>query len=134
MRIVCDTNVLVSGMMLSSGFPGRIVDLIRAGRVQTVVDDRILAEYAAVLRRPYFRRYFTSIQVEHVLEFLHRASHRVVCDVVVRDLPDPADLPFLETALSAQVPLVTGNIKHFPEPQARGHTILTPRDFIVQIT
>ncbi len=58
MKIVLDTNVLISGILKPSGPPGRIVDLLRSGVLQLVVDDRILAEYTDVLRRDYFLQYF----------------------------------------------------------------------------
>ena len=52
-----DTNVLVSGMINPMGAPGRIVDLMREGELELTVDDRILAEYTAVLKRRKFRAY-----------------------------------------------------------------------------
>ena len=52
MRIVLDTNVLVSGLHNPDGKPGRIIDLILGGRVQVLYDDRILGEYLDVLARP----------------------------------------------------------------------------------
>jgi len=53
-KIVLDTNVLISGMLSPSGPPGKIIDLLRSGALQLVVDDRILSEYTDVLRREYF--------------------------------------------------------------------------------
>jgi len=44
MKIVLDTNVLISGMLNPSGPPGRIVDFLRTEVLQLAVDDRILAE------------------------------------------------------------------------------------------
>ena len=41
-RIVLDTNVLVPGMISAFGPPGRIVDRVREGHVELVVDDRDL--------------------------------------------------------------------------------------------
>ena len=61
MRIVLDTNVLVSGMMRAGGPPGRIVDHLRSGELQIVLDDRILGEYADVLRRPELGPYFSNV-------------------------------------------------------------------------
>lgn len=40
--------------MSPAGPPGRIVEWLRNGSVQAVVDDRIMAEYAEVLQRPQF--------------------------------------------------------------------------------
>ena len=59
MKAVVDTNVLVSGMICTVGHPARVVDAVRADTIQLAVDDRILAEYADVVKREYFRRYFS---------------------------------------------------------------------------
>ena len=54
MKVVLDTNVLVSGLLNPDGNPGRVLDLLLAGEITLLVDDRILAEYRAVLARPRF--------------------------------------------------------------------------------
>ena len=59
MRLVLDTNVLVSGMLTVDKPPGRIVDLLRAGKIQLQVDERIISEYEGVLSRPKFHRFFS---------------------------------------------------------------------------
>jgi predicted nucleic acid-binding protein len=43
-RIVLDTNVLVSGLLSPLGPPGRIVDLVVAERVTVLFDDRIISD------------------------------------------------------------------------------------------
>ncbi len=134
MKIVLDTNVLVSGLLNPDGAPGRIIDLLRSGVVQAVVDDRILAEYRDVLRRAYFARYFTEFERESILEFLSSNSVYATSAVVVLDLPDKGDVPFLEVALTEKVPLVTGNGKHFPVRCRCGASILTPGDFLRRLS
>ena len=130
MKAVIDTNVLVSGILNPGSYPGRIVDMLRTSRVQAVVDDRILAEYADVLRRPYFRKYFSLSEADAMLDFLRHASQYVVCTMLADDLSDPGDTPFLEAALTAGVPLVTGNTRHFPSDRRRGCRVCTPRQFL----
>lgn len=132
MDIVLDTNVLVSGMINPRGALGRIVDLLRSGELRAVVDDRILAEYSDVLRRPCLHRFFSDSARGDVLEYLSRNSEYIASSVVVVELPDTGDIPFLEVALSAKVSLVTGNVKHFPPDKTKGCRILTPTEFITQ--
>ena len=129
-EIVLDTNVLVSGMLTPGNPPGRIVDLLQARAIRLVVDDRILDEYANVLQRPYLAKYLTAPEIGWVLEFLRHASRPVVAESVIGDLPDPKDACFLEVALAAGIPLVTGNLKHFPPRKRRGITVYSPREFI----
>ncbi len=51
MRIVLDTNVLVAGLLSSTGPPGWIVEAALAGDVHLVVNMAIRQEYEEVLRR-----------------------------------------------------------------------------------
>ena len=130
MKIVIDTNVLISGMLNPSGPPGRIVDLLRSGALQVVVDDRILSEYTDVLRRRYFLRYFRKSEREDVIEYVSKNSHYTLSRIVAQDMPDEGDIPFLEIALSEGVPLITGNLKHYPERARMGCNVLSPKQFI----
>jgi len=132
-RIVLDTNVLVSGMISAFGPPGRIIDMVREGQVELVVDDRVLAEYAEVLSRPKFRAYFSAREVREVILFLERNMDYTVPTVRVAELPDGDDAPSLELALTADVPLVTGNVRHFPEAHRPSADILTPAQFLERL-
>jgi len=132
MRIVIDTNVLVSGMINSQSYPGKVLDFVRAGAIEMIVDDRILEEYVDVLQRDYLRTYFSLADVHAVLGFIiHRAYH-VACDVVVDTLPDAGDVCFLEVALTVDAPLITGNKRHFPLAKRRDADVLNPREFIIR--
>ncbi len=129
-RAVFDTNVVVSGFLSPAGPPGRIVEWLRNGEVQAVLDDRIMAEYAEVLARPFFR--LPVAEVELVLAAIRARSFWVEAATahIARGLPDPDDAPFLECARAAGVPLVTGNARHFPKSVAGAVTILTPSQFV----
>lgn len=130
MKLVLDTNVLVSGILSARSHPGRIIDWIRSAKLTSVVDDRILAEYSEVLQRPYFRRYFSLHEAQTVLEFLRHESEYVVCSANIPDLPDPDDAAFLEAALTLSAPLITGNIRHFPKEKRRGCIVYSPHQFV----
>lgn len=129
-RAVFDTNVVVSGFLSPAGPPGRIVEWLRNGSVQAVLDDRISAEYAEVLARPVFR--LPIAEVELVLAAIRSRSFWVEAAgrYLTADLPDPDDAPFLECARTADVPLVTGNIRHFPKAAVRDITVITPAQFV----
>lgn len=133
-RFVLDTNVLIYGMINAFGVPGRILDLVREGIVELVVDDRTLAEYTEVLNRPKFRTYFTPHDVRDIIIFMEQNAHYVVSTQHVTGLPDPDDTPFLELALSANVPLVTGNTDDFPHDLCQQAVVSTPASFIERIS
>lgn len=129
-RAVFDTNVIVSGFLSPAGPPGRIVEWLRSGAVQAVLDDRIAAEYLEVLLRPAFR--LPPPEVTLVLAKIGSHAFRIEAspEAAAMDLPDPEDLPFLECAKAAGVPLVTGNLRHFPKRLAGTTPILTPAQFV----
>ena len=129
-RAVFDTNVVVSGFLSPAGPPGRIVEWLRNGSVQAVLDDRIMAEYAEVLARPVFR--LPVAEVDLVLAVIRVQAFWIEAAAThaVRGLPDPDDAPFLECALAADVPLVTGNLRHFPKSAAKDVMVITPAQFV----
>lgn len=129
MIIVLDTNVLVAGLLDPFGPPGRILDLVLAGDVQLAYDDRILAEYRAVLARDKFG--FDPTAVDAVLAYIETTGCPITAPPLNIEWPDPDDTPFLEVAQAAQVAaLVTGNPRHYPTPSRLGVTVTTPAQFI----
>jgi uncharacterized protein len=132
-RAVFDTNVLVSGFLSPAGPPGRIVEWLRSGAIQAVLDDRIVAEYAEVLARPAFQ--LPVVEVEIVLATIGGRAFWVEAapGPGAGGLPDPDDAPFLECARTAGVPVVTGNLRHFPKSVAGKVPILTPGQFVASL-
>ena len=130
MRLVLDTNVLVSGLLTAGNPPGRIVDFLRAGKIQLQVDERIVAEYGGVLSRPKFRKKIPPFERDMVMDFIKVDSEWHVCTTVVEGLPDHGDACFLEVAREAGVPLITGNQRHYPQGLRGGVEVLSPREFL----
>ena len=131
MRIVLDTNVLVSGLLSPFGPPGEIVRLVSSGAVTLCLDARILAEYDAVLARPRFG--FDADSVAALLDYLDFASETGAAEPLAARLPDEDDEPFLEVALSCGADcLVTGNLAHFPAEARAGVAVLSPAQLIDQ--
>jgi putative PIN family toxin of toxin-antitoxin system len=128
-RIVLDTNVLVSGLLNPHGPPGRIVDLFLEGTLTLLVDDRIADEYREVLRRPRFELEVT--EVAAVLALIDMAGERVAAAPTSIALPDPDDRPFLEVARAGRADaLVTGNPRHFAGAAELGVRVVSPAVFM----
>ena len=131
MRIVLDTNVIVSGLLNPEGNPGRILDLFLAGEVTLLADDRILAEYRAVLRRPKFG--LDDADVSDFLDLLEATSERVAAPPLGLKLPDESDRAYLEVAVAGGADsLVTGNVRHFRLPRASRLAVDSPAEFVVR--
>ena len=129
MKIVLDTNVLVSGLLQPFGPSGQIVRLVASGELVLYHDPRILAEYQEVLLREKFG--FDPARVEILLEEIRERGIPVAARPLAIRLPDGDDEPFLEVALAGGAQcLVTGNAKHYPAKARSGVEVLSPRSFI----
>jgi putative PIN family toxin of toxin-antitoxin system len=129
MKIVLDTNVLVSGLLTPYGPNGEIIRLISAGVLTVQYDSRIFLEYQDVLARPRFQ--FDMQDVNTFLAWLKQKGQVVFGAPLGKRLPDPDDEPFLEVAIAGQaVCIITGNKKHFPKAARQNVTIFSPAEFI----
>ena len=129
MRIVLDTNVLVSGLISPGGSPGTIISMISNERLRVAYDPRILAEYREVLQRPEF--HLPSDRIDQILAEIIASGERVLAATLHPPLQDKNDMPFLEVALTARVEcLVTGNLKHFPLSCRQGALVFSPAEFL----
>jgi putative PIN family toxin of toxin-antitoxin system len=130
MRVVIDTNVLVSGITNPHGSPGRVVDTIVSQSISALYDDRILLEYRDVLLRPFFG--FQATDVNALVDFIELSGEQISAGPVNAVLPDPTDLPFLEVAIAGLAyALVTGNLKHFKPVRGRHSvSILSPAELL----
>ncbi len=132
LRVVYDTNVIVSAALKPGSLPASLVSLAMTRRVRLFVSLAILDEYAAVLRRPKFR--LDPIRIDAFLRDLHKAAVTVRPSERVREAPDEADNRFLECALAAQADyLVTGNKKHFPRPAFERTKVVSPAEFALLV-
>ena len=129
MRVVIDTNAMVSGLLAPYGSAGEVVRMVSAGHLTLCYDARILAEYAEVLIRPKFP--FTHHLVEDLLAQV-RESGSVVAAVPLRlRLPDPDDEMFIQAALAGGAEcLITGNLRHYPQGKRQGVVVVTPTEFL----
>jgi putative PIN family toxin of toxin-antitoxin system len=121
-RVVVDTNVVVSMALQSEGNPAHVVRLVRERALRLVYDRRVYAEYCEVLMRLRLPPALIADIVSAIAEVGERLDIVPPAPFV---LPDPKDQPFLEVALAARADaIVTGNLRDFPD--GCGMQILTP--------
>lgn len=129
MKIVLDTNVLVSGLLTPFGHCGEIVRMVSSGELTLALDARILIEYQEVLARPKFR--FDQDKIAALIDHIEHRGMTVASSPLPQSLPDIDDEPFLAVAIAAQVVcIVTGNQIHFPANLCQGVTIFSPSEFL----
>ena len=129
MKIVLDTNVLVSGLLTPFGSSGEIIRMVSAGELILYIDARVLSEYQEVLHRPKFK--FNEDYISVLLDFIKLYGQFVSSLPLKNRLPDSDDEPFLEVAIAGKVrSLITGNIVHYPPSSREGIKIFSPAEFL----
>ena len=126
---VLDTNVLVSAVISSSGYPYDILRLIQSGNVIPIFDERMLNEYKEVFH--YDKLKISEKTFQQTFNLILKSG------LLIRDVEttkaqflDRSDIPFFEVKESSEEfdsVLVTGNLKHYPEQR----DIITPKEFIL---
>ena len=125
---VLDTNVLVSALWTPNGKAAYILQKVISGELQLCHNYQILKEYREVLMRPKFK--FSEWQVNFLLETIEKDGISVI-PTTLPDIKfvDESDRIFYEVAKFCNTPLVTGNLKHFPDDDC----IMTVSDFYQSI-
>jgi putative PIN family toxin of toxin-antitoxin system len=133
-RVVVDSNILVSGLLSPHGPPAQILRLALRGDLTLLHDARIVAEYREVLLRPRFG--FDPNDAQALLHGLERAGAVVLAKPLPVELPDPDDLPFLEVAVSGSAAaLVTGNRRHYRPLRGKHQVeILSPQELLERLS
>jgi putative PIN family toxin of toxin-antitoxin system len=128
MRLVVDTNVLISGIHWG-GIPAEIIHARVGNRIQVVCSAEIIDEYGAVIRR--MNPWLAVSEINHLLSFLIRRSEIVQPNhwfKVVLD--DPGDNKFIDCAFHAQANLIISGDKHLLRLEKFGPIrILSPSEF-----
>ena len=128
LKVVYDTNVVVSGLLSSRGIPALLLDLVFNKRVSLILSEEIFDEYVEVLGRPKFN--LPKRQRDSVLRQLRNLANWVKPDQRISVAQDPDDNIILECAVAGRANyLVTGNLHHFPK-SIRQISIVNPRQFL----
>ncbi|MEP6536666.1 MAG: putative toxin-antitoxin system toxin component, PIN family [Bryobacteraceae bacterium] len=131
MRVVLDTNILISACWTPGGLESQTVDLVLAGTLTACVTPEIWAEYREVLFRDKFAA--LRVRVDELLLQLEAKAFRVKPIGTVNAARDEDDNRFLECAEAAGAAyLITGNLRHFP-PRWGATAIVNARQFLTSL-
>ena len=131
MKVVLDTNVLISGIFFS-GLPGRILNAWRSRKFQIAVSVEVLEEYIDVAERLTAR--YADIEYQGILGLIVENADLIqasslsepVCD-------DPDDDKFLACAVAAHAEIiVSGDRALLKASGYQGIQVMTPKDFVSQ--
>jgi putative PIN family toxin of toxin-antitoxin system len=128
LRLVIDTNVVVSGALKPEGLQRTTLLLAITKPARFYVSRPILEEYADVLLRPELA--IRKGARQQLLQLIRNNSHIVIPSRRLEVASDPDDNVFLECADAARADyLITGNQRHFPRFWMKTK-VITTREFI----
>ncbi len=133
LRVVLDTNVLLSGIAYPASVPGKIMSAWRHGSIDVLLSTYILEELRRVLPRLAHRHGLTLAEIEDLVDALSIQAEVIEpLPCAEPDLRDINDLPVLGTLLAALKTsgadyLITGD-NHLLE-MAERFPIVTPAKF-----
>jgi putative PIN family toxin of toxin-antitoxin system len=128
LRVVLDTNVLVSGLAYPGSVPGRIVSVWRQGGLDVVLSHYIIDEMVRVLPK-LTKAGLGAAEIRDLADsFMFLADIVEPAGAADERLRDPADRPVLLTLLNGNARyLITGDKDLLA--LADRHPILTPAEF-----
>jgi len=129
-RVVIDTNVLVSRLLLPDSIPAQAVRKARReGRL--LVSEATMYELADVLSRRKLDRYVSLENRKQFIRELRRVAELIPIIQIVRECRDPRDDKFLEVALNGRADLiVTGDQDLIAINPWREIEIVSPAEYL----
>jgi uncharacterized protein len=128
LRLVIDTNVVVSAALKPDGLQRTVVLLAITKPARWYISSAVFSEYRDVLSRPELQiRKGLRLQF---LQLIEKRSYLVTPSRALQVAKDSADNMFLECADAARADyLVTGNLRHFPRFWKQTK-VITSREFL----
>jgi len=123
-KVVLDTNVLVSSLMTLKGKCAAILKLAVEGKIIIFYSSEILEEYKRVLNYPKLS--FAPSKVNTYINLFLRKGVAVKAEKSTMKMADESDRKFYDLHKATDAILITGNLKHFPKEDS----IMKPADFL----
>ena len=134
MRIVLDTNILISALVSDKGASAHILARCQAGELELLVSPDSLAELRRVLTYPRIRKRvkYSDEQIERFVAFLAQFAIVLTPPTAIRVVAaDADDDKFVELALAGEAQyLVSGDDHLLSIGQYQGIRILKPAAFL----
>lgn len=135
MRVVLDTNILVSALIARGTPPDELYRAWQRGEIELVTSTAQMAEVAGVLARPRLQRFLHVGEAATIVENI-AALALVLDNPPDVDLsPDPADNPILAAAIAGGADLiVSGDKKHvLALAEVAGIPVVTAREALARL-
>ena len=124
MKVVLDTNIIVSALLSPQGLSAKLLNLVFDNKLTMVYDNNVFAEYLDVLYRDKFR--LDKELVNLIIDFISKEGEYIIAEFQNMQFTDEDDKIFYEVYKGGDADyLITGNKKHFPNEK----NIVTIREF-----
>ena len=136
MRVVLDTNILVSALIAKGSPPDILYQAWLNGEIEVVMTSAQVAEVKDVLARPRLKQFIQAEEADAITQYID-AYARVLTDFqIVNVSPDPDDNRILAAAIDGKVDLiVSGDRKHMLAlEEVHGIPVVTARKAVELIS
>jgi putative PIN family toxin of toxin-antitoxin system len=133
-RVVLDTNLIVSALLKPDSNPDRIVNLVREEKVLLLISDAICDEITRVLFYPKIRKRLTASD-EELQNFVKLLRTVAIVTPGLLNLPqlatDPDDTKYLICAVEGHADYIVSGDHHLTDLVIyQGIRVVTPAEFI----
>jgi putative PIN family toxin of toxin-antitoxin system len=109
LRLVIDTNILISGLMAVNSLPQQVFDYATSQAI-LLISDEVQSEIENVISRPKLQKYITLERRTKFLAELSQQVERVTINQQIQACRDPKDDKFLELAVCGEADyIITGD-------------------------
>lgn len=131
MRVVLDTNVLISGIFFR-GPPARILQAWRDHKIKLAISPEILNEYLRVA--DILSQQYRGIDIEPILALITQNATMIAATQLTESVcDDPDDDKFLACALASKAKVMVSGDKALQRVSGyRGIQVLSPTTFFAQ--
>lgn len=129
-RVVLDTNILVSALITKGTSPERLYQAWLRGKIELATSDEQIAELSEVLARPRLQKFVDTDHAATLVENIGTFAFIVDSPPEVDLSPDPKDNPILALAIAGHADIiVSGDKRHMLAlGEAAGIPIVTARE------
>jgi putative PIN family toxin of toxin-antitoxin system len=137
LKVVLDTNVIISGTIMDRGVTFQILKGWERGDFFIIISEPILREVEKVLHYPRIKekRHLTELDIEAVLNTLRTYSINTPAKIKIDAiLEDPQDDKFIAAAIEGEADYIVSGDRHLKDlKDYQGIPIVSPSEFL-QIT
>ena len=128
-RIIIDTNLWIS-FLITKDFT-KLDEIIFSRNGILIFSQELLDEFLEVARRPKFRRFFSSTDIEEILETIEEYAEFVKVQTQIEVCRDPKDNFLLSLSIDGNADVLLTGDKDLLELNTFGDTtIITISDFL----